>query len=123
VSLIGGVFLMQVFGFTLNLLTLLAIVLSVGLVVDDAIVMVENVERHLREGRAPFQAWKSLPPDRPPSQTGAIFPSNSSMPQRTSPRGCWNLRRNASPSSRWSLRPRLSAPTNFVFHWCHRFSG
>ena len=50
VSLIGAVFLMQLFGFTVNLLTLLAIVLSVGLVVDDAIVVVENVERHLREG-------------------------------------------------------------------------
>jgi multidrug efflux pump len=50
VSLIGAVFLMQVFGFTVNLLTLLAIVLAVGLVVDDAIVVVENVERHLREG-------------------------------------------------------------------------
>ncbi len=56
VSLIGGIFLMQTFGFTLNLLTLLAIVLSVGLVVDDAIVMVENVERHLREGRTPFES-------------------------------------------------------------------
>lgn len=56
VSLIGGVFLMQAFGFTLNLLTLLAIVLSVGLVVDDAIVVVENVERHLREGRTPREA-------------------------------------------------------------------
>ncbi|MBK1724058.1 efflux RND transporter permease subunit [Thiocystis violacea] len=56
VSLIGGVFLMQLFGFTLNLLTLLAIVLSVGLVVDDAIVVVENVERHLREGRTPREA-------------------------------------------------------------------
>ncbi len=56
VSLIGGVFLMQAFGFTLNLLTLLAIVLSVGLVVDDAIVVVENVERHLREGRTPLDA-------------------------------------------------------------------
>ena len=53
VSLIGAVFLMQVFGFTINLLTLLAIVLSVGLVVDDAIVVVENVERHLREGQSP----------------------------------------------------------------------
>ncbi|HRZ07898.1 MAG TPA: efflux RND transporter permease subunit, partial [Candidatus Competibacteraceae bacterium] len=42
--------------FTVNLLTLLAIVLSVGLVVDDAIVVVENVERHLREGRSPFDA-------------------------------------------------------------------
>ncbi|MBP1619314.1 MAG: acriflavine resistance protein [Acidobacteria bacterium] len=56
ISLIGAVFLMQVFGFTLNLLTLLAIVLSVGLVVDDAIVMVENVERHLAEGLRPHQA-------------------------------------------------------------------
>ncbi|MEJ2340530.1 MAG: efflux RND transporter permease subunit [Gemmatimonadales bacterium] len=52
-SLIGGVFLMQAFGFTINLLTLLAIVLSVGLVVDDAIVVVENVERHIREGKTP----------------------------------------------------------------------
>lgn len=56
VSLIGAVFLMQVFGFTINLLTLLAIVLSVGLVVDDAIVVVENVERHLREGRSQMEA-------------------------------------------------------------------
>ena len=56
VSLIGGVFLMQAFGFTLNLLTLLAIVLSVGLVVDDAIVVVENVERHLRDGMSPYNA-------------------------------------------------------------------
>ncbi len=47
---------MQTFGFTLNLLTLLAIVLSVGLVVDDAIVIVENVERHVREGSTPVQA-------------------------------------------------------------------
>jgi multidrug efflux pump len=56
ISLIGAVFLMQAAGFTINLLTLLAIVLSVGLVVDDAIVMVENVERHLHEGKSPFQA-------------------------------------------------------------------
>jgi multidrug efflux pump len=55
-SLIGGVFLMQAFGFTLNLLTLLAIVLSVGLVADDAIVVVENVERHMSEGKTPLQA-------------------------------------------------------------------
>ncbi len=56
VSLIGAVFLMQVFGFTVNLLTLLAVVLSVGLVVDDAIVVVENVERHLRQGQKPLEA-------------------------------------------------------------------
>ena len=56
VSLIGGIFLMQVFGFSINLLTLLAIVLAVGLVVDDAIIVVENVERHLRDGKSPFKA-------------------------------------------------------------------
>ncbi len=56
ISLIGAIFLMQLFGFTLNLLTLLAIVLSVGLVVDDAIVVVENVERHMREGMSRMNA-------------------------------------------------------------------
>jgi multidrug efflux pump len=55
-SLVGAFFLMTLFGFTLNLLTLLAIVLAVGLVVDDAIVVVENVERHLQEGMKPFDA-------------------------------------------------------------------
>jgi multidrug efflux pump len=56
ISLVGAVFLMLVAGFTINLLTLLAIVLSVGLVVDDAIVMVENIERHLQSGKAPVRA-------------------------------------------------------------------
>src|ERR1700756_1166254 len=56
ISLIGAVFLMLTAGFTINLLTLLAIVLSVGLVVDDAIVMVENVERHIHMGSTPFRA-------------------------------------------------------------------
>jgi multidrug efflux pump len=56
ISLIGAVLLMLVFGFTINLLTLLAVVLSVGLVVDDAIVMVENIERHLHMGKSPFQS-------------------------------------------------------------------
>ncbi|HEY3171772.1 MAG TPA: efflux RND transporter permease subunit [Thermoanaerobaculia bacterium] len=55
-SLVGAVFLMMLVGFTINLLTLLAIVLSVGLVVDDAIVMVENVERHIQLGERPFPA-------------------------------------------------------------------
>src|ERR1700756_2755404 len=58
ISLIGAVFLMLLAGFTINLLTLLAIVLSVGLVVDDAIVMVENVERHLHMGKPPMRAAK-----------------------------------------------------------------
>jgi multidrug efflux pump len=56
VSLVGAVFLMAAAGFTINLLTLLAIVLSVGLVVDDAIVMVENIERHVHLGETPFNA-------------------------------------------------------------------
>ncbi len=55
-SLIGAVFIMQLCGFSLNLLTLLSIVLCVGLVVDDAIVMVENIERHIQEGLSPFRA-------------------------------------------------------------------
>ncbi|HSF43086.1 MAG TPA: efflux RND transporter permease subunit, partial [Thermoanaerobaculia bacterium] len=56
ISLVGAAFIMLAAGFTINLLTLLAIVLSVGLVVDDAIVMVENIERHLHEGKGPFEA-------------------------------------------------------------------
>jgi multidrug efflux pump len=56
ISLVGAAFLMLLFGFTINLLTLLAIVLSVGLVVDDAIVVVENVERHLQRGLTPYDA-------------------------------------------------------------------
>ena len=56
ISLVGAVFLMLVSGFTVNLLTLLAIVLSVGLVVDDAIVMVENIERHVHSGKRPMRA-------------------------------------------------------------------
>lgn len=56
ISLVGGVFLMQVFGFTVNLLTLLAFVLSVGVLVDDVIVIVENVSRHLSEGKSPLEA-------------------------------------------------------------------
>jgi multidrug efflux pump len=55
-SLVGAMALMLAFGFTINLLTLLAIVLAVGIVVDDAIVVVENIERHIREGRTPTDA-------------------------------------------------------------------
>ncbi|HKB04671.1 MAG TPA: efflux RND transporter permease subunit, partial [Gemmataceae bacterium] len=56
ISLLGAAIFMLAFGFSLNLLTILAIVLSVGLVVDDAIVVVENVERHVREGMSRIQA-------------------------------------------------------------------
>ena len=51
ISLVGAAIVMYAFGFSLNLLTILAIVLAVGLVVDDAIVVVENVERHVRGAR------------------------------------------------------------------------
>jgi len=55
-SLIGAGTLMAAMGFSLNLLTLLAMVLAIGLVVDDAIVVVENVYRHIEQGRSPAQA-------------------------------------------------------------------
>lgn len=55
-SLIGVCTLMMALGYSINLLTLLAFVLAIGLVVDDAIVVVENVHRHLEEGKTPFQA-------------------------------------------------------------------
>src|SRR3979490_3157606 len=55
-SLVGVCSLMLVMGFSINLLTLLAMVLAIGLVVDDAIVVVENIHRHLEEGKTPVQA-------------------------------------------------------------------
>ncbi len=55
-SIIGGGLLMWMMHFTINLLTLLAIVLAIGLVVDDAIVVVENIHRHIEEGRSPIDA-------------------------------------------------------------------
>src|SRR5271170_2375297 len=55
-SLIGAFVMMLIFGFSINLLTLLALVLAIGLVVDDAIIVVENVNRHLEEGMKPFDA-------------------------------------------------------------------
>src|SRR5687768_9460565 len=56
ISLVGAAIIMYAFGFSLNLLTILAIVLSVGLVVDDAIVVVENIERHVRMGKTRLEA-------------------------------------------------------------------
>ncbi|TAM07315.1 MAG: multidrug efflux protein [Paraburkholderia sp.] len=56
-SLVGTFFVMQVLGYSINLLTLLALVLAIGLVVDDAIIVVENVDRHMKkEGRQPLEA-------------------------------------------------------------------
>ena len=56
VSLIGAFALIALAGFTVNTLTLLALVLAIGLVVDDAIVVLENIYRHIEEGMQPFQA-------------------------------------------------------------------
>ena len=56
VSLIGTFALMALFGFSINTLTLLALVLAIGLVVDDAIVVLENIYRHIEEGMKPFDA-------------------------------------------------------------------
>lgn len=56
ISILGAIAVISAMGFSLNLLTILAIVLSVGLVVDDAIVVVENVARHMREGKPRLQA-------------------------------------------------------------------
>ncbi|MBD5801001.1 Efflux pump membrane transporter BepE [Azoarcus sp. Aa7] len=56
VSLVGAFALMLVFGFSINTLTLLALVLAIGLVVDDAIVVLENIYRHVEEGMEPLQA-------------------------------------------------------------------
>ncbi len=55
-SLIGTFFMMLVFGYTINLLTLLALVLAIGLVVDDAIIIVENIHRHIENGMSPIEA-------------------------------------------------------------------
>ena len=55
-SMIGVLFFMQLMGYSINLLTLLAMVLAIGLVVDDAIVVVENIHRHIEEGKTPFNA-------------------------------------------------------------------
>lgn len=55
-SLIGTFFIMLLLGYTINLLTLLALVLAIGLVVDDAIIIVENIQRHMEEGKSPIEA-------------------------------------------------------------------
>ena len=55
-SLVGTFFVMLMFGYSINLLTLLALVLAIGLVVDDAIIVVENVDRHMKEGKSPLES-------------------------------------------------------------------
>jgi multidrug efflux pump len=55
-SLVGALFVMLAFGFSINLLTLLAMVLAIGMVVDDAIIVMENIHRHIEDGMTPFDA-------------------------------------------------------------------
>ena len=55
-SMIGALFLMHLMGFSINLLTLLSMVLAIGIVVDDAIVVLENIHRHIEEGMKPLDA-------------------------------------------------------------------
>src|SRR5690606_28686823 len=58
-SLIGAFLVMLMLGYSINMLTLLALVLAIGLVVDDAIIVVENVDRHMKEGMTPMQAARA----------------------------------------------------------------
>src|SRR5947207_914228 len=83
ISLVGAVFLMLAFGFTINLLTLLAIVLSVGLAVDDAVVIVENVERHLHLGKPPMRAAR----DAARELVGPTIPMTTTLAAVSAPEG------------------------------------
>jgi multidrug efflux pump len=56
ISLIGGIIFLKIFGFSINTMTLLSMVLAIGLVVDDAIVVLENITRHIEEGLSPLDA-------------------------------------------------------------------
>lgn len=60
-SIIGSFFLMSIMGFSINLLTLLAMILAIGLVVDDAIVVLENIYRHIEEGMEPLLLRSKVP--------------------------------------------------------------
>ena len=62
--MIGVLFFMQAMGYSINLLTLLAMVLAIGPVVDDAIVVVENIHRHIEQGKSPFRRRSTAPGDR-----------------------------------------------------------
>ncbi|AHE68411.1 multidrug efflux RND transporter permease subunit LpeB [Legionella oakridgensis] len=59
ISLLGSLLFLKIFGFSINLMTLLAMVLAIGLVVDDAIIVLENIWRHIEKGQSPYQAAMS----------------------------------------------------------------
>ena len=84
VSVVGTFAALYLFGFSINTLTLFGLVLAIGIVVDDAIVVVENVERNIEEGRTPLQAAHQAMPRRrksPPSAVKAsVLAPNSVLP-------------------------------------------
>ena len=106
VSLVGAAIVMIAFGFSLNLLTILAIVLSVGLVVDDAIVVVENVERHVREGKIAHRggADRRARADRPDHRDDDHARDRlhaDRLPGRARPARCSSSSRSRSPRRWW----------------------
>jgi hypothetical protein len=126
VSLVGTFVFFPLFGFSINTLSLFGLVLAIGLVVDDAIVVVEAVERHIEEGMAPkdaaFRPWKKSParssasrsfypqcssplPSSPESPGGSI--SNSPSPSRFR-----SYSRPSTPSRSAPLYPRCSCGRN-----------
>jgi len=109
VSLVGAAIVMYAFGFSLNLLTILAIVLSVGLVVDDAIVVVENVERHVREGRTRIQAGGSVHADRVPGRAHRLPVPGVRDHSRGCRGGVGRRGGDSVPGDELTLRPRSGA--------------
>ena len=111
VSLIGAFFVMYVAGFSINVLTMLAVVLAVGLVVDDAIVMTENIYVRIEQGMPPFRRASkeprksSLPSSPPPSRW---WPCSSPLSSWRVPRDAFSANSVSSspaPSSSRPLRP------------------
>ena len=107
VSLVGTFFVMQAFGFSLNNLTLFGLVLAIGIVVDDAIVVVENVERYLRTGMSP-----RTPRTRPWTRSAARWSRSRSCsaPCSSRPRSSPASRARSTGSSRSPSPPRRSSP-------------
>ena len=108
VSLVGTFFVMAAFGFSLNNLTLFGLVLAIGIVVDDAIVVVENVERYLRQGLSPREAaHKTMDEVGGALIAIALVLCAVFIPDRLHHR---HFRRVLSSSSRSPSRPRRSSP-------------
>jgi multidrug efflux pump len=109
-SLVGAFGLMYLMGFSLNNLTLMALTISTGFVVDDAVVMIENIARFIEEGEEPLRSFCGI--HRNPSRAGSIAsPEKVSTPSSARmERPCaWSCGTRASPNSlRWALLPARS---------------